>query len=403
MLTRTNIALLCILGMMGGFIISPALCSISVIIFGINALWGTHPRDWVRNKWWLIGVIWMAVFALSWFWSLDKHTWGIRFQVKLAILVLPVAFAYIPRFSARQLQLITFFIGLFLFAGACYSVSFIIIDPVHYLEGYRVSHLLPTPCGKDHVRFSLAISLYIVWSIYAWPFLTLKTARWFVGSFSLLLAVYLHVLAAKNGLLSLYFFLAAYGLYMTIARRKLTGLFFIAAIPIIIFGAIKFLPTFGARLQYMNATWYMFQHGDKTGRFGDIGRLMSYDIAVKLITRDPLIGVGAGDMLASMKKGYDEWYPLVDEPSRLLPHNQFLTIALGCGIPAMLVFLIWTVWPLTWVKKDRKGFFLTIAWAILFFQLLIEPVLEVQYGVFVYLFFVLLFHLDLPELPATSD
>ena len=46
--------------------------------------------------------------------------------------------------------------------------------------------------------------------------------------------------------------------------------------------------------------------------------------------------------------------------------------------------------PLFEIRKDRQGFFFFTVWLILFIQLMIEPVLEVQFGVFVYLFFLIM-------------
>lgn len=390
MFSKSNIALLCILGMVGGFIISPALCSISTFLFGVNALWGVSPRDWLRHKWWLLGVAWVVLFGLSWFWSEDKHTWDVRFQVKLAILLLPLAFAYMPRFSAKQYQILTLSMGLFLLAGSCYSMSFLIRDPATYIWQYKISHLLPTPAGKDHVRFSLAIALFIIWGVYAWSFMETRLLKWCLAICMVLLTLYIHILAAKSGLVSLYLFLAAWSVYLVLGKKKLAGIIVIAAIPLLVLLAMKYLPTFSARKHYVFFSWYMLKSGDKSGNYGDIGRLMSYDIAVKLIGMHPLTGVGAGDMLSEMKKGYNLWYPQVDESARLLPHNQFLTIGLGSGLLVMLLFAAWVFMPLTWLKRNTQSFFFFIVWLIVFLQIMIEPVLEVQYGVFVCLFFLLL-------------
>jgi hypothetical protein len=110
-----------------------------------------------------------------------------------------------------------------------------------------------------------------------------------------------------------------------------------------------------------------------------------------------------------MKKGYATYYPQVDDKARLVPHNQFLITALGCGIPAMLIFTAWVVYPLTWLRRKitaseklfaaRQNFFFFMAWLLLLTQLLIEPVLDVQYGVFVYMFFMWWQQQKMPELP----
>jgi hypothetical protein len=57
----------------------------------------------------------------------------------------------------------------------------------------------------------------------------------------------------------------------------------------------------------------------------------------------------------------------------------------------MLLFAAWVFFPLVWLRRNRQGFFFFVVWLVLLLELMIEPVLEIQNGVFVYLFFLLLF------------
>ena len=397
MLDKSNIAFICILGMMTGFLINQVTLSIAMILFCINALRGVQPRQWIKNKWWLLGIAWLAIVALTYFWSEDKAHWERSFQVKFPLFLFPLACGFMPAFSIKQIQRLTILMGLILLAGIIYSLSFLVRDYDKYLLEYRWSVLLPTPCGQDHVRFSIGLALYIIWCIFLWPWLNNKTVKWAVAMLLAILAVYLHILAAKSGLVALYLFVAAWGIYMAIARRRLAGILVILSIPVFLFIATRYIPTFSERKDYIGYAWTMLREGDRSGKYGDVNRLMSYKLALGLIREHPLAGVGAGDMLSEMKKGYAVYYPQVEDKARLLPHNQFLIIGVGCGIPAMLLFCAWVFYPLLWLKHKqparenigsaRQRFFFFIVWLLLLTQLLIEPVLEVQYGVFVYLFF----------------
>lgn len=389
MLEKSNIALICIFGMFIGFLLSRVTLSISMFLFGVNALRDIHPRLWIRNKWWLIGVAWVSIYALTWFWSVDKHTWDIRWQTKFPFLLLPLAFSFMPRFTAKQLQILTFSFGILLLVSAFYSMSFLILDPETYIKKYRYSVMLPTLPKEDHLRASIAIVIFIVWSVYVWPFLQ-RSVKWVVGICVGILVVYIHILAAKSGLISLYLFLIGLGVYFSFSKKKLIGIIVIIAIPVFIMAGVKYVPTFRERLNYIDFTWFMFKHGDVSGNYGDINRLYSYKIALRLIQQHPVLGVGTGDMFTEMTKGYERLYPNVPKEAILMPHNQFLVVALGCGIPAMLLFTVWVFMPLAGLRKNRQSFFFFMVWLILFLQLMIEPVLEVQLGVFVYLFFLLL-------------
>ena len=402
MLDKSNIALICILGMFAGFLVSPAVLSISMFLYGVSALRDVHPRRWLENKWWLLGVAWIACYALTYFWSDNKEYWGVGLQVKLPFLLLPLAFSYTPRFSDKQRQTFTLCVGLLMLAGAGYSLSFLISDPAQYLLGYRVSHLLPTPSRNDHICFSLSVTLYIIWCIYSWPMLTTMLAKWFVGIVVWILVLFIHVLAAKSGVVSFYLFLACWGLYLAFTKRKLVGIIVLIAIPLLVVFGKKYISTFRDRKEYMDFSIMMLKQRDRSGNYGDIGRIWSYTIGLKLIRQHPLLGVGSGDMLDEMKKGYDQWHPEVVDENRLIPHNQFLIVALCAGIPAMLIFTVWALVPLTWLRRNRQSFFFFMVWLVLMFYLVIDTALEVQMGVFIFVFFLLLQKQELPNLPGIN-
>lgn len=387
---KSRIALICILGMFAGFLVSRVALSVAMFLFGINAIRDVSPREWLKQKWWLLGLSWVAFYAVSGFWSENMHEWGLHLQTKLPFLLLPLAFAFQPRFSDRQITVLTLGLGAMLVAAAMYSVSFFLSDPEYYIQEYHIAHMLPTLPGKDYIRSSLTMALFIIWCVYAWPRLAPGKARIAAGIAVGILVVYLHVLAAKSGLVSLYFFIVVYGLYITVARRKIAGLIMIVALPLVGFLAMRAIPTFRERMHFIDFTYFMLKRGDASGNIGDIARIISYKLAFVAIAGHPLGGVGAGDMKDEIDKLYTARYPQVPEHGRLLPHNQALIVAIGCGIPAMLLFIAWVASPLARLRRNRQSFFFFIVWLILLLQLMIEPVLEVQFGVFVYLFFLLL-------------
>lgn len=387
---KSNIALVCVLGMIGGFLVSRALSSMGIIGFGIIALFNINPREWFRHKWWLLGCGWIAAYAISYFWSADKGYWDTTLQVKLPILLLPVSFALLPKFSVKQLQVFMIAVSLMLLAGACYSVSFLIRNWAYYIHEYGSSQMLPTPAKSDHIRFSMCIALFVIWCIYFWKHIS-GWMRWFAGITITLLIIYLHILAAKSGLITLYAFFVLWGINIAMNKQRVLGIGIIIGLAVFITFAVKNIPTLSRRLDYIKYNYDMYRNGDRTGQFSDLSRLISYDVALKLIAQHPWIGVGVGDIPDDMKTAYRRYYPQIEQERQILPHNQLLTVTVGCGIPVGILFLIWSLAPLTWLRRRKERIFLIAAWFGIFLQLMIEPVLEVQYGVFVYLFFLLWF------------
>jgi O-antigen ligase len=352
-------------------------------------LWGIAPKKWLQQKWWLLGVLWVAFYFISYFWSHNIPYWSTRTQVKLPLLFLPLAFAFMPQFSLKQLHIYTAVLQGLLLTGVAYSLYFFISNPQFYIDGYKVSHVLPTIPENDHIRFSLMVAGGIIWSVFFFPKITHKAFKVFTIITLVLLSIYLHLLAARAGLVAWYVFIALWLVYLLFhPQTRKTGLALLLLIATACTIAINTIPTLRERIGYFKWTMMVFQEGQRNGLYSDMGRVMSYDIALRLIKEKPLLGTGAGNLLDTMKDRYEKWYPEVADEQRLIPHNMVLNVGVACGIPAMLVFVAWLLYPLTKIKRNRNGFFFFIVWLVMLIPLMVEPVLEVQYGVFVVLFFI---------------
>lgn len=375
--------------MLLGFLCSRAILSMSMIAFGANALRGVPLRDWFRWRWWWLGLSWVALFALSWFWSSDHGIWNDHVQVKLPFLLLPLGFSLLPAFSAGQYRFYTLGMCGILLSGVAYSLSFFLGDPSAYIKGYSFSHVFPTPVYNDHIRFSAALALAVGWCVYAWPWLSRRWMRIVVAASCILFAAYLHLLAAKTGLLMLYG-LAALLVIRQLWRGSLLkgGLLLLLTTAMLWLGYQK-VPTFRERVHYARYNLQLLSWGRVEGNYSDLSRVLSYRVALHEIRKAPLMGAGAGDLVSAMNEGYNTLYPQVAQENRLVPHNQLLVVGLAAGIPALLLFLAWLFYPLSTLRRNREGFFTLAVWLLLLVPLMVEPMLEVQFGVFVYLFFLL--------------
>lgn len=399
---RAHLAVFFVIAMLVGFFVSRAVLSLAMMGFGLTALVGVHPRRWLRERWWLLGLAWIGLYALSWFWSNDAGYWNTRLQVKLPVLLLPLAFAFTPAFSYLHQKIYTIVLCLLVLFAAGYSFYFFVQDPEHYIQGYIFSHVLPTIPKNDHIRTSLAVAAAVLWCVYWFPQIRERYLRWLVGVTVLVASIYLHVLAARTGLAAWYIFIVGYTVYLTVRKRtRWMGIGLIALFSVGTVAAFKYIPTLRERVGYFQYTLIVLEEQGLTGDYSDMGRFMSYDIAQKLIREHPWRGVGAGNILDTMKSGYDRWYPQVKDEQRLIPHNQFLTVGVACGLPCMLLFIAWVLYPVLKLPRNRSGFFFFILWCMMLVPLMVEPVLEIQFGVFVYLFFLLWQrHAMLKPLPA---
>jgi len=355
--------------------------------FIVNALIDVSPMRYISKRNFLLGFAVVFMYFLSGIWSTDKTYWLNHTITKIPIMFFPVAFAYLPQFTKKQLLFTTLGIGLVLFFSAVNSCAFLVSNLSYYLDAYKRSRVLPTINDNDYIRLSVSIALYLIWVFNFFKQIQSKLLKGLIIVISGFLYIYLHILAAKSGLAVFYIFIILYAIFLLYNKKYLAGTLLFAIFVLLVAAAYIFIPTFHHRIGYISYTIIMFKMGDKSGIYGDIGRLISYDIAWQLIKAHPFGGVGAGDLFTAMQLGYQKFYPQLPENLRLLPHNQFLTVALACGLPALGLFILWVVAPLAYIKRNQQGFFLFMVWFSLIMQLMIEPTLEIQYGIFVYVFY----------------
>lgn len=372
---------------MVGFLGARAVLSIATLLLGLNALRGTAPRDWIRQKGWLAGVLWVALYAVSFFWSDNKGEWGERVQVKLPFLVLPLAMAYPLRLSRQQTSVLMSGVCLLLLSGIAFSLSFYFRDAAAIAARYGQAFTFRTPAYNCHICFSAFGAATVFWIAAQWPMLS-RAARWISGISAAIIIIYLHILAAKTGLVMLY---GAVGLLLMreLYRRRwkqlLTGIVVVAGI---VAAAWSFVPTFRARIGYFRWSFMEYASGRPSANYSDPGRIYSYKVALHQIGRSPVAGYGAGDVVTAMDAGYDRLFPETAPENRLVPHNQFLASGMAVGLAGLALLLVW--WLLLPAQAFRlpNRFYNIGLWLLVSVLLFVDPAFEVQYGMAVFLFFI---------------
>ena len=369
-----------------GFLCGRAILSVGMFLFSINAFWNKSPLTWLQKKWWLWGLSWTLLYLISYFWSSDIPYWHERVMVKLPFLTFTLGFACLPMLTQRHIKFVYFGIGALLTAGCFYSLSFLMSDPQKVLDGYYFSKVLPTPAYKDHIRFSVFAAWFVIWSCFMYRKMDTGVQKTATIVLLLFISLFLHILAVRSGLLVLYTFILCYFVYLLIQKRFTWALSLFAGFCLISSVLYLSVPSLRNKIGYVRYTYAEYKKGNITADFSDMGRLISYDLAFKSIKEHPFIGVGAGDVRAAMKEKYEQFSPKTKPEQRIVPHNQILEVALAGGILMLIPFLIWLCYPLQYINKSRAGFYVFSVWLGLFVSMMVEPMLEVQFGVFVYLF-----------------
>lgn len=402
-LQQENIA--CFLGLclMAGFLWSRALLSVSITLLFINAL---HPRQlrdnlraWFSDPFSRACLLFFIFSLVAGTWSEEVAIWFAALKNKLPFVVLPFAFIAVPLRDRMHRK--------WLLSGVVFMHLLIILYSLIYLgmhwessvAGYGASQVLPTTRYNDHIRFSVSLAFCVLLLAHlighkAYAFQ--KIARLFLGLVAVIFILYLHLLASKTGLLVLYCLLIGLVLQRFRAQRWAAVLVSLAALALFVGLAYRSLPTFKNRINYVIWEAQEYQRmGRLDYKYSDAGRLISYELSLKLIGQKPWTGTGPGDVLQEMNRQYERYYPEVPAENRLVPHNQFLFSMTALGIPMGLSVVLLLLSLLRQPKhrlasgKGMVGFASLGALAFLI-AFMTEAMLEVQFGIFVFLFYSLL-------------
>lgn len=398
------IAVLCCLGMMAGFLFSRAILSISIISLFVNAL---HPcyvasyfGQWRKNLFALFCAGFFLSYLVSGVWSGDTTVWLHSTVDKIPFLVLPFAFYAVPFGQSSKVKVMVVGILMMQLLVIVNSIVQLGLHPDYYLEGYHVSRSLATTKYGDHIRFSLSLVLscliifYYLFEKHAdllkfW----LKLFLWFC---LVIFIIYIHLLAAKTGILCLYIAAFFYILSKVGKVNKLLGAALGGIVLALPFMAYFLIPTFKTKIDYVI---YEYQRSKTEGHFdytlSDAGRMITYDIGSKAILAHPILGVGAGDLMHEMGEGYAKSYPEVVKEEQYGPINQFMFTALCVGMPLTLFLLLLSLAPFFY--KVPQKLYLSITTLVLLVAINVEAMLEVQFGVLIYLFFILFWQRFLAE------
>ena len=388
----SSLFFIALLIMLVSLFVSRAALSISVILFLLASLIHGDPLAQVRNYFqtpllWIIGSLFF-VPLVSGLWSEDEAEWIRIIRIKLPLLVLPFAFASPVSLSKKQWEIIALLSIALVTIATVGSLLSYIMEARLVNESYLEGKSLQTAFDNDRVRFSWVVGLTSLGAGWAgisyWPkqggraIIFFFIAAW--------LAVYLHILAVRTGLVVFYlslFFVFIYGCRAKAGKSRII-LIIIFALPVL---AWFTFPSFQNRVKYLAYEFEFAKDRSYLPRSTDPVRIISMQAGIEQFRSAPVLGLGFGDIRSSSKKWYAEYHPSMREDDMILPSSEYLVYAAGAGTPGNLCILAADNLPLFVKLRHRKPWLLlNIAVFLSFFT---DIGLEVQYGVFIYCFAVL--------------
>ena len=396
--------------MLAGLLFSRALLSSSLFLFAALSLVHKNIRSqliilFTSPFLWGMMILFLVPF-ISGLWSEDVSKWSQIMRIKLPLVLLPACFAGLNHFKYKDWEKIAWLFLLVISIGIGWSLYQYVQDASSVHAGYLQSHIIKTPAGNDHVRFSLLVTIAVFTGI----FIEKNNRRNFSkrNSFFLwiLIAVfiiYLHILAVRIGLFCFYF-----GAFIFISwslwnyKSKIQAaviLLLLLLLPVISWFVF---PTFKNRISYLRYDLSFVKKDIYLQGSNDGNRFRSIKAGWDIQNKHPLAGVGFGDIETAANEWYRAYHPEVIPDDRILPSSEWMIYGAGVGWPGFLLFLIIMSLPF-FLKRLSKNIFWWLINVCMTLSYLFDIGLEVQYGVFVHAFILLWWYQWLRQVPEGSN
>lgn len=339
---------------------------------------------WRNPSYWLTTLLFIAVL-LSCFMSTDMDYSLERLKLKIPFLALPFAFYALPRLSTKSYQMIFTFLVFVLFVtnlgiGINYILHF---DEIN--EKIMMGQAIPTP--RNHVRYSLLLCIGILSGIvlaYRRAYIRYPIERWLMIGMTIFNFIFIHILSVRSGLVILYLTILLASLATVFFERKiLLGTISLLGIILLPILAYYTMPSFSSKVNYVNWELHEYAHG-RSPAGSDQGRLQSIVVGWEVFKKHPILGVGAGDFKTEIHNQFSHTFPKADK--KLMPHNQFLSVAVGTGIVGLLVFMLAIFYPFLIHGHFRDPFYF-IFFLTFLLSFLVENTIENSIGIGFYVLF----------------
>jgi O-antigen ligase len=202
------------------------------------------------------------------------------------------------------------------------------------------------------------------------------------------LFLFLHLYSVRSGLVAIYSIIIVELIVQAIRTKRylllsgmVSGLFLLFTI------AVKFVPTLNNKWVNTTADIQTYLSKGYPNYNSLTTRLISYDAAIAIFRKEPILGCGLGDIKDETDTYFRTNYPMIDIP--ILPHNEFLFYLAATGIVGLLVFCFTFYFPLFY-KRNWRNKILLMQYVVLTVSFMTEPMLETQLGMAFSLLFIML-------------
>lgn len=290
--------------------------------------------------------------------SLYTSEWGVwRHELyrSLTWLGVPLAFTLaVPLTRWQRLTVGSFFV-LGTAAVGLATLGQYLLDPTSANEAIRVGQNMQAITRIFHIPFGVMLAHAFFWSLLLRrDALAGPALRWALLVAAVAVALTLHILAYRTGLLVFYTGLLAYAAWLLAHKRRAIGLGLLLLILMVPWAAYYSLEP--VRQRWGTTVWDVEQYtqGQDINNYSLARRLAAIETAGNIVSQHWLVGVGPADTHAALMQQY-AWHDFGLKPAnRVEVHNQYLEALLGGGVIGLALLLALLFWPFTKANLRRN-------------------------------------------------
>jgi O-antigen ligase len=372
--------------LLAGFLFNRVVSNSGMLLLGIYTMIRIKESTWIFHEKLMISLLGIAVLPLAsdifyekWYFFQER---GI---MKMVLILLPVAlFCWKP--NREKQRLVHYMVLMTMLISTVYSLFHYWMDFSTMAATYKVSKVMPTLSNSDHIRIGWATVISIILAMYELISTRNTINKLVLSLYILLQIIFLHLLGAKTGLITLYFtfvILFFYGLPR--GKKWLVALLIpmVISLPII---AYKTIPSLKERFHFIKYDFEHYSRGEYKPGLSDAVRFYSLKAGKDIIREHPWAGVGFSRLQSETEFWYKKNLPELGKENYFLPSSEYVIYWASGGILGLLIFVFHMIMPYFNRKLSLNPWFMAffIPASISF---IFETHLEGQLPLYTYAFF----------------
>jgi O-antigen ligase len=382
---KDYLAYAAVLALCLGFVWSRSMYSFGLLFMGLY--WVTDVKItaylW-KNVWFLSSLILALLVPVSDF--INGASMSQVFFIKLSIPLFAVFFASIKK-NHINVSVINIIVIVTMLVTACITIMHFLADSSAVNESYKYAKVMSIGKYSDHIRISTAIACSIFMAIYEYSQADSKFAKAGFILYIIGQSIFLHILAARTGLVMLYASMIIYAFYTLINQRKKWPLAIITSLVLLPIISFYIFPSFYYRVGFTVYEKEFYQKMEYREGSSDGLRYYSMVGGLDIYKQHTCIGIGYNQLPQESSKWLKNKFPMIKESEMIQPSSQYILVMAASGTIGLLVMLIFFFAPYFNAENRRNPYFLAINTSMLCIMIF-EIFLENQYGCFVFCFFI---------------